>query len=144
MHVCVCVSPAHNRHAMWLLAGTVRTDQHQEWRTLYKFDCIPRRWSDFKLRCDFQQDDESAFLNHNTCCFIYRPEGSFSLWGWWIRGKRFIDHSTDKIVMLKKASGQEELKRWLIQYFGIKLNFHIDVQARDQPESYRKVGHHDL
>lgn len=107
------------------------TKPNEEWKKIYKFDLVPRRWNDFKVMCNFQQDDDESFLKHNSVCCIQTQDGDLALWGWKLRTKKYISPVVEKISEVKTAKDVQELKQIIRETFGFELYFELQPKDRD-------------
>ncbi|XP_078492392.1 arylamine N-acetyltransferase 1-like [Ciona intestinalis] len=124
---CYIVAGRNILSALYSKGTTKHVSTGKEWKPLYKFDIIPRKWEDFKEMCDYQQDNENNFLKNNTLCSKQSEFGSVALWGWSACEKVFLDSMTEKIKWKRNAKDQDELKEILKQHFQIEIDFDLNA-----------------
>ena len=124
----------HSLLKFFNVTGSKRKAKEEKWQTMYRFDCIPRKLSDFELMCDYVQDDDDGFLKHNTLCSLFKPGGAVVMWGSCFREKKYVDPMTEKIVDVTVCKDQDELKKLVKKHFGFDLMFEVKVESKDQYE----------
>ncbi|XP_002126320.2 LOW QUALITY PROTEIN: arylamine N-acetyltransferase, pineal gland isozyme NAT-10 [Ciona intestinalis] len=117
------------------LDGTTKSEiTGKEWKTVFKFDNVPRKWEDFKEMFDYQQDNEDSFMISNTLCTRQSEFGYVVLWGWFAFEKSFVDPVTEKFKWKCTAKDQKELKEILKKHFQLEVDFDVKPVANYKAE----------
>ena len=96
-------------------ASVLQLENENEWIPQYSFSLTPRKFSDYKQMCDFQQDNPASHFRIRKICTIATESGRITLSNYSLtiaEGK-----SKNKITF----DDQEEFNTYLKKYFDIDI-----------------------